>query len=51
MINWINGEYFMAALAQWAACLVYISTQKKRFRPAATAAISAGMLAVQLFVV
>ena len=48
MISWINGEYFMAALAYWCACLVYIYTQERKMETAKAAVISSGMLIVQV---
>ncbi len=50
MVSWINGEYFMAALAEWMGCLVIICTKEKKRSHIGSIAISFGMLAVQIFI-
>ena len=51
MAAWFNGEYFMYALAEWIACVIFISNPPKRAGKLKSAAVSAGMLVIQLFVV
>jgi len=51
MTAWINGEYFMYALAEWIACVIFISNPPKRAGRMKSAAISFGMLFIQLFAV
>jgi len=51
MAAWFSGEYFMYALAEWIACVIFISNPPKRAGKLRSAAISAGMLLIQLFAV
>ena len=51
MAAWFGGEYFMSALAQWIACVIFISNPPKRYHKLKTAVISICMLVIQAAVV
>lgn len=47
MVTWFSEEYFLTAIAQWLACVIYISNQPKRWKKWKAAILSAGMLFLQ----
>jgi len=48
MSSWFNSEFFLAALFEWIASVIFISNLPKRFSKSKSVVLSLGMLAAQM---